>query len=52
VAKNRYGLPAELRLSWPALMQALAAGLPADAVQAKSISASGMVPAQGKSWQT
>ena len=47
VAKNRYGLPAELPLSWPALMQALAAGLPADAAQAKSISASGMVPARG-----
>jgi hypothetical protein len=30
VAKNRYGLPAELPLSWPALMQALAANLPAD----------------------
>lgn len=47
VAKNRYGLPAELPLSWPALMQALAAGLPAEAAQAKPISASGTVPARG-----
>ena len=47
VAKNRYGLPAELPLSWPALMQALAAGLPADAGQTNAISASGTVPARG-----
>jgi hypothetical protein len=47
VAKNRYGLPAELPLSWPALMQALAAGLPADAGQTTPMSASGTVPARG-----
>ena len=38
VAKNRYGLPAELPLSWPALMSALAAN---------PMSASGTVPARG-----
>ncbi len=48
VAKNRYGLPAELPLSWPALMEALAAGLPGGTPeQAKPISASGTVPARG-----
>lgn len=52
VAKNRYGLPAELPLSWPALMQALAASLPADAAQAKPISASGTVPARGTESKT
>jgi len=48
VAKNRYGLPAELPLSWPALMQAMAADLPDDVAQANVISASGTVPARGK----
>ena len=52
VAKNRYGLPAELPLSWPALMQALAAGLPADAAQTTPMSASGTVPARGNETTT
>lgn len=38
VAKNRYDLPAEIPLSWPALMKALAAN---------PMSASGTVPARG-----
>ena len=37
VAKNRYGLPAELPLSWPALM---------DALTAQPVSAPGTVPAR------
>ena len=37
VAKNRYGLPAELPLSWPALMNALAAS---------PMSAAGVFPAR------
>jgi hypothetical protein len=43
VAKNRYGLPDELPLSWPALMDALA-GSP--------MPAAGVVPARGETSAT